>query len=126
MAKKTRNTKQKEIILKQIGEIKSFFTAEDIYGKVSSIDKGLGIATVYRFLKDLKKEEKLHSYSCNRKTIYSIDDKNHSHFICEKCNKTIHLDLQSIDFFKSRIKGEVCHFQLDVYGICEECSKKKK
>ena len=125
MAKNSRNTRQKEAISEEINKFGTFFTAEDLFKKVNLSDERIGIATVYRALKELRSEEKLHSYICSRKTLYSIDDKNHSHFICEKCNKIIHLDLNSVDFFRNKIKGEVCHFQLDVYGICEECLKKK-
>ena len=124
MAKLSRKTKQKEIILEELGSFRSFFTAEELHEKAKKKDNRLGIATVYRFLKEFKHQEELHSYSCDRKTIYSKGKNNHSHFICEKCGTISHLDLKSLDFFKGKINGEICHFQLDVYGTCKSCVKK--
>jgi Fe2+ or Zn2+ uptake regulation protein len=43
---KTRNTKQKEIIDKEIDRLKTFFTAEDLYEKAKTVDKNIGIATI--------------------------------------------------------------------------------
>jgi Fe2+ or Zn2+ uptake regulation protein len=67
---KKRNTKQKEIINKEIMRFKTFFTAEDLYNKIKIIDKQIGLATVYRVLKDLRKNKKIYSYTCNGKVIY--------------------------------------------------------
>jgi len=68
----------------------------------------------------------LHSYFCGKKTIYSNDKNNHSHFICEKCGKTTHMNIDQIDFIKKKIKGSICHMQIDIYGICESCLEKGK
>jgi predicted DNA-binding protein len=38
---KTRNTKQKEIINKEINKFNTFFTAEDLYEKVKAIEKNI-------------------------------------------------------------------------------------
>ena len=121
MSKQSRKTKQKGLITNEISFMDSFFTAEDIHKKIRRKDSKIGIATVYRLLRQLKKENKLHHYSCGKKTIFSIDERNHSHFACEKCGKVFHINVKSLDFFKEAVKGKACHFQLDVYGICENC-----
>jgi hypothetical protein len=41
------------------------------------------------------------------------------------CKTTKHIELKNIDFVENEISGEVCHFQLDVTGICEKCLKRK-
>ncbi len=84
----------------------------------------IGIATVYRFLKELREKGFIHSYVCNRKILYAKEKKSHCHFICEKCKKIEHFDLEKIDFIKKGVKGDICHFQLDVSGICETCRNK--
>lgn len=104
---------------KEVSKFEGFFTAEDLFDKVKQHDKKIGIATIYRFLKDLRGKGGLHSYLCDRKTVYSRGKNNHCHFICQKCGKIKHLDVKSIDFLK--IKEQVCHFQIDVHGICKEC-----
>ena len=118
---KARNTKQKEILKEEIKKFNSFFTVEELLEKSKKKDPKIGIATIYRFLKELVKKRELHSYTCNRKTIYSIDKKSHSHFKCEKCGKTSHINIDSLDFIKNKIEGSICHFQMDVNGICKNC-----
>lgn len=116
-----RQTKQKEMIKQEINSFSSFFNAEELYNKVMKMNKSAGIATVYRFLNSLVKNGEIHSYTCDRKTIYSNSKKNHCHFTCEKCGEIEHIDIKKLDFLKKQIKGEVCHFQIDVTGICEKC-----
>ena len=114
-----RNTKQKKIIEECIMKMSSFFTVEELFQKVNKYDLKIGIATIYRYLRSLKNKRKIHSYLCNRKTVYSIDNKSHCHYVCQKCGKIKHFDVRTIDFLK--IKESICHFQIDVYGICNKC-----
>lgn len=119
-----RKTSQKKIIEKEIKNLHSFFNAERLYEKISKTNKKMGIATIYRFLKKLTEEGKIHSYSCNRKTIYSSNIKNHCHFTCENCGDIKHINLKKLDFMQKEIKGDICHFQIDITGICEKCPTK--
>ena len=120
----TRKTDQKNFIEEEIKNLRSFFDAEELYKKVSKKNKKIGIATVYRFLKKLTEEGKIHSYSCDRKIIYSSNVKNHCHFICENCGNIKHINLKRLDFIQNEIKEDICHFQIDVTGICEKCKTK--
>ena len=43
--------------------------------------------------------------------------------ICEGCKKIKHINLGQIDFIQKKIKGSICHFQIDVTGLCENCQK---
>ncbi|HYD02672.1 MAG TPA: transcriptional repressor [Alphaproteobacteria bacterium] len=121
---KSRNTKQKEQLAEASLKFSSMFTAEELLEKAQKDIKNLGIATVYRFLNDSVKNGSLHSYTCDRKTIYSNHQNNHSHFICEKCGKKMHIDIKNIDFIKKNIPGSICHFQVDVSGVCDNCRNK--
>jgi len=123
MVKKSRKTKQKELIESEVKTFTSLFTADELFDKIKKKDNTIGIATVYRLLKDLRKKKELHSYVCERKMIYSRQKNNHCHFICQKCDQITHFNIEKIDFLKSKIKGEICHFQIDVHGICEKCLK---
>lgn len=125
MPKKSRKTKQKDLILSEISACTSLFTADELFNKIKKKDSTIGIATVYRLLKELRKKEELHSYICERKMIYSRQKNNHCHFICQKCDQTTHFTVNKIDFLKTKIKGEICHFQIDVYGICDKCLQLK-
>jgi len=126
MVKKSRKTRQKELIQAEINTFESLFTAEELFDKVRRKDGDIGIATVYRFLKDLRKKRELHSYVCDRRMIYSRHETSHCHFFCQKCGQVIHFDVDRVDFLKRKIRGDICHFQIDVHGICDECLRKTK
>jgi len=116
----SRETKQKEILNNEIKKFSSFFNADELYEKVKKKDPRLGIATVYRFLKDLKNKNKIHFYVCDRKDIYSFNDKNHCHFVCLKCGKVKHLKITSLNFLEKKF-DKICHFQINLEGICKDC-----
>ena len=119
-----RETRQKNIIHKEIKNMRFFFGAEDLHKKVMNVDKSIGIATIYRFLNDLKKKREIHFYLCDRKGLYSLKNKNHSHFTCESCGRIEHINIESINFLKKFIEGDICHFQIEVSGICKNCKNK--
>ena len=117
---KKRLTKQKELIQKELDLINSFFSAEELFDKVKKIDLSIGIATIYRFLNDLKKDNHIFSYKCDRRTIYSKREKSHCHFICEKTGKVTHFSIDSLDFLKDKIPGSINSFQIEVRGVCDK------
>lgn len=122
--KKSRTTYQKEIIEKQINKTETFFSAEDLFKKITKKEPKIGIATIYRYLKEQTKKQKLFTYTCDRKIIYSKAKKSHCHFICEKTGKIIHFEINNINFLKNKIPGTIKSFSLEVRGICEKCKTK--
>ena len=122
----SRNTKQKSILENEIKNFSSFFTAEDLLKKTKQKDPKIGIATIYRFLSELTNKRQIHTYTCNRKTLYSLNKQSHCHFTCESCGNTQHIDVKSLDFLKNKIEkiNSICHFQIDISGICNSCSNK--
>ncbi len=121
----TRETRQKKAIEKELLKMRFFFTAEELHEIISRTDPKIGIATVYRFLKELKKSRKIHEYLCDRKGLYSIKEMNHSHFKCESCGRIEHVAIKNLDFFKNFVDGDICHFQVEVSGICGVCKSKE-
>ena len=113
---KSRQTKQKEILENEVKKLNKFFNAEDLLEKVSKLDKNIGIATIYRFLKDLRDKDLIYSYQCNGKTIYSTTKRSHCHFECVESGKIIHFEIDNLDFIKNKIPGEIESFQLEVKG----------
>ena len=122
--RKSRNTRQKELIKNEIEKASSFFTAEELLRKVREKDKKIGIATVYRFLRGFDKKG-LCCFVCNRKAVYSRRQGSHCEFACQKCNKISHFNVDSLDFLKNRINvRNICHFQITIQGNCDNCTKK--
>jgi Fe2+ or Zn2+ uptake regulation protein len=121
---KSRVTKQKELLNTHLDRFSSFFTADELFANAKALNPMIGIATVYRFLKERVAEHSVHSYLCNRTLIYSKNDRCHAQFTCEKCGKTTHFELEDLSFFKKKIKGNVCHVHIDVSGVCDKCLSK--
>ena len=118
MAKRV--TKQRELIQSKFDSINSFFGAEELFEKVRQIDSSIGIATIYRFLNELNKDNQIFSYKCDRRTIYSKQAKSHCHFVCEKTGKVTHFSIDSLDFLKDKIPGSINSFQIEVRGVCDK------
>jgi len=116
-----RNTKQKELLREKLEGIDTFFSAVELLELAKKESQNLGIATVYRFLNELKNNNSLYSYRCNRRTVYSRRDRNHCHFVCEKTGKVTHFNIDSLDFLRDKIPGSIKSFQLDVRGVCNDC-----
>ena len=123
---KSRNTRQKETIERALEKQRGFFSVEEIYQDSRKIDKTIGMATIYRFLKELKRKNKINSYLCNRRIIYSKEKTSHCHFICDKTGKTIHFNIDKLDFLhkiEKQIPGKIKSFQLELHGTCNDCNK---
>ena len=116
--------KRKRIIQGEIRGFSAFFDACELHSKVIKKDKRIGLATIYRFLKSEEKTGTLHSFLCKNKKIYSIHTTNHAHFTCEKCQTTKHLKIKNIDFIKGILDDDICHFQIELTGLCSTCKNK--
>lgn len=124
MGKKSRKTKQKELIYNLVKTLNGFFSAEELFNVVKKKDPQVGIATVYRALKELKEKNQIFSYICNRRALYSNKQISHCHYVCEKTGKITHFDIDSLDFLKKisdKIPGTITSFQLEIRGTCEKC-----
>jgi Fe2+ or Zn2+ uptake regulation protein len=123
MGRQNRITRQKELITQELKKINAFFSAEDLYEQVKEKESSIGMATIYRYLKDANDIGELFAYTCNRRTVYSKGKKSHCHFECEKTGKIIHFEIDNIDFLKDKIPGTITSFQLEVKGVCTKCEK---
>ena len=113
---KKRNTRQKEIIENEIKKINKFFSSEDLLNRVSKTNEKIGIATIYRFLKELLKEDKIYSYTCCGKKMYSTIKRSRCHFECTETKKIVHFEIDNLDFLKDKVPGEIESFQLQIKG----------
>lgn len=120
---KSRNTKQKEILEIEMNKITEFFSADNLLLRVKK--QNISLATIYRFLNEQVKNKKLFQYVCDRKNIYS-KQKSHCHFECEETGKITHFEIESLDFLKDKIPGEIRSFNLEVKGKCNKCQVKIK
>lgn len=118
-----RMTGQKALMESELSLFSVLFDADLFYAQIRRKNSKIGIATVYRFLKGCVEEGKLHAYSCNRKAVFSVSSNSHCHFTCKDCGEVTHINLEKVDFLQRSVKGDICHFQIDVSGICANCKR---
>ncbi len=121
---KKRLTRQKQVLSEGISTFKGFFDAYELHAWTMKRNPKMGMATIYRFLKELEEHGEVHSYLCEQRKIYSRGTKNHVHFTCEHCGNIEHIPLKRVDFLDQVIAGKACHFQIDITGICKECLRR--
>lgn len=124
-------TKQKESILKFLVNSKQHFNAEEIYAKVK--ESNIGLATVYRSLKEFSKLGIVKVINVNGINYYEmkIFSRNplHIHFKCSKCNDIIDIDDKELNFQYVKLNEKIAlNNNLDIYdvnimftGLCSKC-----
>ncbi|MCX8010512.1 MAG: transcriptional repressor [Ignavibacteria bacterium] len=117
---------QREEIKKVAGTMKGHFTVEEVFFKVKTKIPSLSLATVYRNLKLLVKEDYLRELSFDDNILrYELKENEHYHFICEKCSKIFDILLKEdnlITKFTAEIKQpKINRLNCVAYGICQNC-----
>ncbi len=118
-----RMTNQKKILYEEIKQFSSFFDAYELHARIVKKNQRIGLATVYRFLNTLESDGEIHSFMCDNKRIYSNNKRSHAHFKCEKCSDIKHIQIKNVDFLHESVNDEICHFQIELSGICSNCKR---
>ncbi|MFZ3231584.1 MAG: transcriptional repressor [Pseudobdellovibrio sp.] len=105
-------------------------TAQELFEKVNALDKGVGFATVYRFLRNLAEKnlatEVRMGGQPSRYELTSAD--HHDHLTCTKCGKICEFENSKIEKLQKQVAE---HFGfiltshiLELYGVCPSCQTK--
>jgi len=128
-----KNTREREIILRELESRTDHFNAETLY--FSLIRKGSSVSrpTIYRTLKLLEQLRFIGKLDIKKNCFYyeTIPQrKEHGHLICEQCGKIIDFSSNGIEILKS----EACkdkdfkleNISVQVFGLCKDCQKASK
>lgn len=127
-------TKQREAILKELYIADSHLTSEELYEKLKKSDPTtkIGIATVYRTLSLLEKEEFV-TFILSEKDAkrYELASKeHHDHIICRICGKIVEFVSQEIEDIQENIAKslgfKVLDHSMQIHGICLQCQNSLK
>jgi Fur family transcriptional regulator, peroxide stress response regulator len=127
---KQRLTSQKKIILDYLKNTSSHPSAKKVYLQVKKKLPQISLGTVYRNLKQLKKQGELIQIFYQGTCYFDANLNTHQHFICQNCARII--DFCPPEFFKvNNILGQtdiglIKNYKLTFYGICHNCLKKEK
>lgn len=126
-----KSTRQRDIIASEFLKSGEHVTAEELYRKISKSRKDIGLTTVYRTLKLLKKSglaaERVFADNLTRYEPLSAED-HHDHLICLHCNAITEFENPKIERLQEKIAGEfgfytVSH-KMEIYGYCSACKNK--
>jgi Fe2+ or Zn2+ uptake regulation protein len=125
--KKSRITKQLQVIWDAVKDDTSHPTADQVYDKVRRALPSVSLGTVYRNLQKLVADEKLQVLMLGRSQHFDPLVKRHQHFICEKCGRVFDVLVDTRDEItpaKLPHAGfKVTSHQLAFYGACKNCSR---
>lgn len=127
-------TKQREVLLEILYNSDLHFTPEALHAEVKAKFPKLnvGIATVYRTLNLLEDSGMATSISfgAQGKKFELAHRDHHDHLICKNCNKIVEFEDHSIEKKQVNIAKAngftLTGHLMQLYGICSDCSKKRK
>ena len=126
--KKSRNTRQRAVILDILKKNPVHPTAEDIYREARRTLPNISLGTVYRnlnFLRDqgLVREVRSNSDTSSR---FEAEIPPHAHFHCTECQTVVDLPLpdclRTISWDNDSAVGTVKFLDLHVVGACSRCA----
>jgi len=122
-------SKQRELILDTLAKHPVHPTADVLFEilKREKNDSNIGIATVYRNLKQLADKKIIKKISgLDNSEHFDSNTQEHYHFICTKCKRIFDLDKNIAPDISEKIKKNtgfiVQSHDIVVHGICRECS----
>lgn len=124
------NTKQKDLVLKEIKNHKEF-TINEIHERLKD---EVGLTTIYRKIDELIKDGKVSKYIgkdnlAHYQYLEQCNLDNHFYLRCEECGNIEHVDCDCINALSEHITGKH-NFSLDknnivINGLCNKCKDKK-
>lgn len=121
----TRNTQQRTKILDYLISEKTHPTAERVYKGVKNDMPEITLATVYRNLNLLSKQDKILKLEVNGEFRFDAEINQHQHLICNDCGKILdgfqeEISTEALRGFKNKeFKAE--KVSILYYGKCSKC-----
>ncbi|RBP98520.1 transcriptional repressor [Bifidobacterium aemilianum] len=125
LARRTRQTRQKEAILEQLQRCPDFMSAHDLHRLLTEADAHIGLATVYRQLNTLVEAGLVDTVRLNDQQVFRLckDNAHHHHLICRHCGKTV--EIEPPERWVQGIAQEhgfiVSSHTVEVFGLCPDC-----
>ena len=126
-----RLTTQRQIILEELGKVKTHPTANEVYDMVRKRLPRIGLGTVYRNLELMSETGiilKLEVGGTQKRFDATIDP--HYHIRCMSCGKVNDIDIPVLEEI-NKTAAEISQYQvlghhIEFSGICNECSNQDK
>ena len=125
--KKSRNTRQRGVIVEILRKVKGHLTAEEIYREARKTLPNISLGTVYRNLTFLREHGLVREVRSNRDTSsrFEGDFPPHAHFHCTVCGHVDDLPLPAclgdVPWSDCPSVARVAALDLHVIGACSHC-----
>lgn len=130
---KTYKTKQKLEIVEYLKTVQDcHINVQQIFNYLNSINKPVGVTTIYRHLENLVAEGVVKKYLFDNNCaacfqyVSKCSQKVHFHFKCNKCFKLIHFECEElINLHNHLLNSHNLNIDLSkttYYGTCKSCS----
>lgn len=124
--KKHRMTRQKRVIMEEIGKSRDHPDAGTVYGRVREKLPRISLATVYRNLEDMASQGRILKLSgTTQRARFDGNPHPHYHFHCVKCRKMEDIPVEPVDGLNRHagdvLEHDVLWHRVDFFGICSRC-----
>ena len=119
-----RYSKQREAILQIVQMNPVHPTADWVYERVKKTVPNISLGTVYRNLNQLVETKAITAIRCDNTIHYDGNTNDHSHFICDICNRIYDLEQPVgglISTLYQNCQHNITGLQIQLSGICENC-----
>jgi Fe2+/Zn2+ uptake regulation proteins len=123
-----RNTRQREVIRQVFTSAGRPLGPQEVVAVAQESIPSLGIATVYRTVKDLIEEGWLISIAVAGTVRFELAEKgHHHHFYCQQCDRTFDIKGCTTDLERFVPKGFVIlSHELTINGRCRSCIEREQ
>ncbi len=122
----TRSTRQRDVIAHVLEGAEGPLAVGDVHERALSDLPGLGIATVYRTLKLLTEQGRIHPVTLDGETLYEASGKgHHHHFSCTRCGRVFTLHTCPVALPRGTVYpgGFIVEaHEVTLYGQCPQCA----
>ncbi|MBS3991893.1 MAG: transcriptional repressor [Erysipelothrix sp.] len=125
-------TKQREIILDALRDLKVPVTVEKLDDYCRQHQHPINLSTIYRTIDSLSQVNLIHKTynSITQTTMIELVAPTHKHYlVCVECHKMIPIKMcpmhSILDSIESDYDFVVASHQLEISGLCSACAKKK-
>lgn len=129
MQVKSRNTKQKRVILEVLKGTDTHPTADWIYEEARKVLPDISLGTVYRNLRVLTENNMIQEL--NYGSSHSRYDGNpmpHYHFVCNRCQRVFDVPMDVCHELNDQVEAgtgwKVEMHRLEFYGVCSDCQQR--
>jgi len=125
-------TPQRILILKTLKQGRRHVTAQELYEELLRVDKGIGFATVYRFLRSLADHNFVTEVKMGHMPArYELNSRtHHDHLTCTRCGRICEFENKSIENLQLKVAQQfgfcLTHHILELYGLCSSCQMEEQ